>query len=190
MMVKTLGKIIYKVQEFIRKGFYKVFRESVIKASFESCGKDVHIAEKCNIKGIENINIKNNVTIGPNSLLWTTGAKIFIKDKVIIGPKLSIITGNHKINMIGKYMADITVDEKDECDDQDVIIERDVWIGANVTILKGVTITEGCVIGSGTILTKSTEPYGVYAGVPGKRIAERFTTQEIEEHRKQLNLKE
>ena len=87
-------------------------------------------------------------------------------------------------------MADITVDEKDECDDQDVIIERDVWIGANVTILKGVTIAEGCVIGSGTILTKSTEPYGVYAGVPGKRIAERFTTQEIEEHRKQLNLKE
>ena len=77
-----------------------------------------------------------------------------IRDRVIIGPKLSIITGNHKINMIGKYMADITVDEKDECDDQDVIIERDVWIGANVTILKGVTIAEGCVIGSGTILTK------------------------------------
>lgn len=189
-MMRALGKTIYKVEEFIRKGFYKVFRESVIKASFESCGKDVHIAEKCNIKGIENINIGNNVTIGPNSLLWTTGAKIFIKDKVIIGPKLSIITGNHKINMIGKYMADITVDEKDECDDQDVVIKKDVWIGANVTILKGVTIEEGCVVGGGTVVTKSTEPYGVYAGVPGKKIAERFTNQEIVEHRKLLNIKE
>lgn len=45
-------------------------------------------------------------------------------------------------------------------------------------------------LGGGTVLTKSTEPYGVYAGVPGKRIAERFTVQEIEEHRKHLNLKE
>ena len=87
--------------------------------------------------------------IGPRSLLWTTGAKIFIKDKVIVGPGLSIITGDHKIDIVGKYMADVTVDEKDKEDDQDVTIEKDVWIGSNVTILKGVTIAEGCVIGGG-----------------------------------------
>lgn len=166
----------------MRKVFYKIFRESVIKASFGSCGKNVHIAEKSDIKGMGNISIGDDVAIGPHALLWTTRANIIIKEKVIIGPRLSIITGDHKINAVGKYMADVTDEEKDEENDQDVIIEKDVWIGANVTILKGVTVAEGCVIGAGTVLTKSTHPYGIYVGVPGRRVSERFTNEELEDH--------
>ena len=147
--MNKVGNIVYKTEEFVRKAFYKVFRESAIKCSLGNCGKNVHIAEKSDIKGNENIYIGNDVAIGPRSLLWTTGARIFIKDKVIVGPGLSIITGDHKIDIVGKYIADVTVDEKDEEDDQDVTIGKDVWIGSNVTILKGVTIAEGCVIGGG-----------------------------------------
>ena len=58
-------------------------------------------------------------------------------------------------------------------------MKKDVWIGANVTILKGVTVAEGSVVGAGTVLTKNTDPYGVYVGVPGKRISERFKKQRI-----------
>ena len=36
------------------------------------------------------------------------------------------------------------------------------------------------------MLTKSTEPYGIYAGVPGKRIGYRFTPEEVDEHRNRL----
>jgi len=186
--MNRIGRIVYKTEEFVRKVFYKVFRESAIKCSLGSCGKNVHIAEKSDIKGNENIYIGSDVAIGPRSLLWTTGAKIFIKDKVIIGPGLSIITGNHRMNVIGKYMADITSAEKEKDDDQDVIIEKDVWIGANVTILKGVTIAEGCVLAGGAVITKNTEPYGIYAGVPAKRCKKRFSEKEIIEHRKRLDL--
>lgn len=147
--MKNIGSFLYNLEEIIRKIFYKIFRESVIKCSLGSCGTNVHIAEKCDIKGNKNIYIGNDVAIGPHALLWTTGANLTIKDKVIIGPGLSIITGNHKIDIVGKYMADVTPSEKDKEDDQDVIIEKDVWIGANVTILKGVTVAEGCVIGGG-----------------------------------------
>ena len=147
--MNKIGSYIYKTEEFVRKGFYKIFRESAIKSSFRSCGKNVHIGEKSDIKGNRNISIGDDVKIGSHALLWTTRANIIIKEKVIIGPRLSIITGNHKVNVIGKYMADVTDEEKDEEDDQDVIIEKDVWIGANVTILKGVTVAEGCVIGGG-----------------------------------------
>ena len=118
--MNKIGGIIYKIEEFVRKAFYKIFRESVIRCSLGNCGRNVHIAEKSDIKGNGNIYIGNDVAIGPRSLLWTTGAKIFIKDKVIIGPGLSIITGDHKIDIVGKYMADVTVDEKDKEDDQDV----------------------------------------------------------------------
>lgn len=187
--MNKIGGCIYRIEEFVRKVFYKVFRESVMKSSFKSCGKNVHIGEKSDIKGNGNISIGDDVAIGSHALLWTTRANIIIKEKVIIGPRLSIITGNHKFNVIGKYMADVTDEEKDEHDDQDVVIEKDVWIGANVTILKGVTVAEGCVVGAGTVLTKSTHPYGVYVGVPGKRISERFKNKELEDHIKILQEK-
>ena len=187
--MNRIGRILYRIEEVVRKGFYKVFRESVIKCSLGKCGKNVHIAEKSDIKGNENIYIGNDVSIGPHSLLWTTGAKIYIKDKVIVGPGLTIITGDHKIDVVGKYMADITVDEKSKEDDQDVIIDKDVWIGSKVTILKGVTIAEGCVIGGGAVVTKSTEPYGIYVGVPAKYCRSRFSEEKITEHRKRLNIR-
>lgn len=44
--MNKIGSYIYRIEEFVRKVFYKIFRESVIKSSFGSCGKNVHIAEK------------------------------------------------------------------------------------------------------------------------------------------------
>ena len=178
--MNELGSIVYKIEELARKVFYRVFRESAIKCSLGGVGKNVHIAEKSNIKGNKNIYIGNDVSIGPHSLLWTTGAKIFIKDKVIIGPGLSIITGNHRTNIVGKYMADITIEEKQKDDDQNVVIEKDVWIGANVVILQGVTIGNGAVIAAGAVVTKSVEPYSIVAGIPAKKIGERNKTLKYE----------
>lgn len=86
--INKIGSLVYRSEEFVRKVFYKILRESVIKSSFGSCGKNVHIAEKSDIKGIGNISIGDDVAIGPHALLWTTRANIIIKEKVIIGPNL------------------------------------------------------------------------------------------------------
>lgn len=56
----------------------------------------------------------------------------------------------------------------------DVNIKNDVWIGFGVQIMSGVTIHDGCVIGAGAVVTKDTEPYGVYAGIPAKKIGQRI----------------
>lgn len=176
------ARFIFKFQENFRKASYCIFRETVIKRAFAQCGKNVHIAEGCDIKGIENIYIGDGSSIGTKSILWTIKAKIVIKDKVITGPRISIITGNHRTDVIGKFIADVTDGEKKPENDEDVIIERDVWIGANATILKGVHIAEGCVIAANAVVTKSTEPFGIYAGVPAKQISKRFSDYELDKH--------
>ncbi len=78
------------------------------------------------------------------------------------------------------------IDIKDKLpeNDLDVVIEEDVWVGANVIILKGVTIGRGSVIAAGSIVTKNVEPYSIYAGVPARKIKERFSEEEISEHEK------
>ena len=59
-------------------------------------------------------------------------------------------------------------------------IGSDVWIGTRAVVRDGVTIGHGCVIGAGAVVTKDTEPYGIYVGVPAKLTRYRFS-QEIRE---------
>lgn len=54
-----------------------------------------------------------------------------------------------------------------------VTIEDDVWMGTGVIVLDGVHVAEGCVIGAGAIVTKDTEPYSIYVGVPARKIGAR-----------------
>lgn len=51
-----------------------------------------------------------------------------------------------------------------------IIIEDGCWIGANVVIMPGVTIKKGCVIGATALVTKDTEPNGLYVGKPAHKI--------------------
>ena len=110
-----------------------------------------------------------------------------IGKKVIFGPKPTIITGDHRIDIVGKYIADITDNEKLPNNDLPVTIEDDCWIGANVTILKGVTIGRGCVIAAGAVVTKSFPPYSIIGGVPAKLLKMRFTSEQIIEHERLLD---
>lgn len=54
----------------------------------------------------------------------------------------------------------------------DVVIEDEAWIGAGAVLLPGVTIGRCAIVGAGCVMTKDAEPYGVYAGVPGRKIAD------------------
>ncbi|UWF47686.1 acyltransferase [Pseudomonas sp. N3-W] len=55
----------------------------------------------------------------------------------------------------------------------EVKFERHVIVGAGSTIMPGVTIREGCSIGAMTLVAKSTDPWGIYVGVPALRVKER-----------------
>lgn len=177
---------------FIRKtraGYYKVRRgmrkylvEPFIRKSFYSYGNNVHIPAGCSFSGYENISVGNNVFFGINTRVLTTKAKLIIGNYVMFGPGVTIVTGNHRTDVLGKYMCTITDADKRPEDDQDVVIEDDVWIGSNATILKGVTIGKGSVIAAGAVVTKSFPPYSVIGGVPAKRLKSRFTEEEIEQH--------
>ena len=51
-----------------------------------------------------------------------------------------------------------------------VIIKKFTIIGAGVIVLPGVIIEEGNSIGAMSLILKSTKPWGIYAGVPIKKI--------------------
>ena len=54
-----------------------------------------------------------------------------------------------------------------------VTLERFTWICARATVQLGVTVGEGAVLGLGSIATKNLDPWGVYVGIPARKVKER-----------------
>ncbi len=99
--------------------------------------------------------------IGVGALL--DGRKgIYIADRVCLAQNVKIFTLQHDVN-----------DSNFIAVGEGVILEEYSWISSGTTVLPGVTVGKGAVLASGAIATKNLEPYGVYAGIPAKKISER-----------------
>lgn len=159
----------------------------VWKRCMRHCGKGVYLRPmSSDLKGLHNLSVGDGTSIPKGSTIYCTDAPCTIGRKVIFGPNPTIITGDHRTDLIGKYIIDVTVGDKTVNGynpyDKPVVIEDDVWIGANVTILKGITIGRGSVVAAGAVVTRSCPPYSIIGGVPAKLIRMRFTPEEIKEH--------
>ncbi|MCF6768117.1 acyltransferase [Thiotrichales bacterium 19S11-10] len=175
--------------KFIPK-IFMVFSK-VINRLFMFCNKNLFLKAGKNVKfhpfdefSYETISIGNDVFIGKGAVWMAPDSSITVGDKVMFGPKVTIMGGDHNTSVIGSYMCDVKLKRPDN--DLPVIIEDDVWIGCNVTTLKGVTIGAGSVVAAGSVVTKSISPYSIYGGVPAKFIKKRFNEEQVELHQTKL----
>ncbi len=158
----------------------------LLKKMITSHGKNVSIPYNAEFHGY-NMVLGNNVSLGSAPLFMCANAPIIIGDNVMFGPRVTMITGDHRMDIVGRYMKDITNQEKLPENDLPIILKGDNWIGANSTILKGVTIGEGAVVASGAVVTKDVPPYAIVGGVPAKVIKYRFDEETIKHHKKILD---
>lgn len=91
-------------------------------------------------------------------------ADIFIGDKVMIGPNVTIATANHPIAPELRERA-LQYNKR-------VRIGNNVWIGAGVIIVPGITIGDNSVIGAGSVVTKDIPGNVVAVGNPCRVLRE------------------
>lgn len=170
------------------KSFAYKFVQNHRKKAFKKCGENVNVGRGL-FSGI--IELGSNVIINSGAWFVSSRAKIQIHDNVVIAPNVTIYTGSHMINVLGKHICEITDKDKDLAPDRDrwdkdVIIESGCWIGTHVIILKGVTIGRGSVIGAGAVVVKDVPPYSVYVGVPEMKVSRRFSDEQVIKHEQML----
>ncbi len=153
--------------------------------SFGSVGSNFLMHSKGIFKGSENVFIGDNVILSDHVQFLTTHAKIIIGNGVLMGAYTTIITGNHRTDLVGKYFYEHNEEfDKLPENDADVVIDDDVWLGVYCIITKGVHIGKGCVIAAGAVITKDVPPYTIY--ISKEKQFPRFTPEQIIEHERIL----
>ena len=166
----------------VRKVWRRVLM-TTYRPLFQSHGKNFWFDPK-GLYSFGNIRVGDDVFLGERPLLMATVSEIRIGSKVMFGPEVVILGGDHNTSVVGKFMYD--VEEKRPGDDQPVIIEDDVWIGARAIILKGVTIGRGAIIGAGAVVSRSVPPYAVAVGSPARVVKFRWDIDTILRHEESL----
>lgn len=116
----------------------------------------------CTVVCPENIYIGHNSYVNGGYICASKSAKIVIGDDCLISFNVHLRTDMHN------YIDRNVLIRNQGFTEKDIIIGNDVWIGFGAQIMAGVKIADGCVIGAGAVVTKDTEPYGVYVGVPAQ----------------------
>ena len=122
--------------------------------------KDTCISGGCEFRSPWNIHIRKAV-IQEKCILDGRGS-IYIDDDVVFGSGVHVWTQEHDVN--DPYFRVL------EHNSQPVVIKKRAWICSDSTILPGVLIEEGAVLASRAVATKNCESFGVYAGIPAKKI--------------------
>ena len=112
---------------------------------------------------------------------------VIIGDEVEVGTATSIARGTIDATVIGdrtkiddqvfiahncQIGCDVMIVAEAEISGS-VRIRNQAWIGPNACILNGISIAERTLVGMGAVVIRSTEPNGVYAGSPAKRLKDR-----------------
>lgn len=157
---------------------------------FKSLGSNILISKKASIYGANNISIGSNVRIDDFCLLTgsiTLGnyihisaysslvagsAGILLEDFSGLSSKCSIFAVSDDYS--GEYLTNPMVpDEYKNIIGKKVTLKKHTIIGSNSIILPGVTIGEGASVGAHSLILKDLDPWGIYAGIPAKKIKDR-----------------
>ena len=177
----------------IGSSFYS--NKELKKFKFRSIGKNVLIKKTVGLYFIENISIGSNVRIDDNVIIVASNSStpvkignhvhiasncylagsdgIEIMDFATLAPGVSIFSGSDDYSgkkltnpMVGKpYIGGKS---------GKVTLCKHVIIGAGSVVLPDVTIKQGSSVGALSLVNKDLNPWGVYSGIPAKKIKSRY----------------
>ncbi|MFP6562069.1 sugar O-acetyltransferase [Paraburkholderia sp. B3] len=106
------------------------------------------------------IRVGRNVFINQNCTFYDLGG-LDIADDVMIGPNVSLITSGHPLEPSRRRNGVIA---------KPIVIERNVWIAAGAIVIGGVTVGENSVVAAGSVVTKDVPPNTLVGGNPARVI--------------------
>lgn len=143
-----------------------VARRVAAERLLDRCGQGVNIEHGATFGSGSGITLGARSGIGIDADLHGT---ITIGDDVMMGPRCSIFSRNHRSDDVTRPMNTQGFEA-----DKPVVIGDDVWLGSNVTVLPGVHIGSGSIVAAGAVVSADVPPYSVVGGVPARVLRSRL----------------
>ncbi|WP_369434049.1 acyltransferase [Psychromonas sp. MME1] len=145
-------------------------KASLYNTEMISIGANSRIDDFCLISG--NVTIGRNVHIAAYCNI--AGGAPGVKFDDFSGLAYGCHVFSQSDDYSGKTLTNPTVPDKYKSETyKSVTIGRHVIVGAQSIILPGANLAEGCSVGAMSMVTKPTKSWGIYFGIPAKRIKER-----------------
>lgn len=133
-------------------------RGKMYSYGMKECGRNFQVAHNAILNTLETISVGRDVYIAYSCVLLG-GGEIELGDEVVIGPGVVIASGNRtrKFNSFrfGNSRAGT------------IQLEKGSWVGSNCTIVPGAILPKGSILAANSVLNrKFTTPNSLYAGVP------------------------
>ena len=120
--------------------------------------------------------VSKDFVAGPYSFInegCYIGPRVTIGPYVMFGPRVAVVGGDHRFDVAGTPMFFAGRPEV-----APTVIGADAWVGYGAIVMAGVQIGEGAIVAAGAVVTKDVPPFEIHAGVPAKKIGERFSDAE------------
>ncbi len=168
-------------------GFYS--RDELLAMNFRNLGENVLIDRLTPIYHPDKISLGSNVRIGSFCILsgdicignyvhiasyvfLNGGVGIEMRDFSSVSSGVKVFTESSDFK--GEGLVVPLVDEKyQKVTKSKIIFERHSVVGVNSVILPGAYLAEGVAVGAMSLLMQPTKPFGIYFGIPAKRMSER-----------------
>lgn len=135
-----------------------------MKEMFAECGDNCYIELPFRANwGGHHVHFGSGIYANSNLTIVDDG-HVYVGDKVMFGPNVTIATANHPIEP--------TLRVKGLQYNKDVYVGENTWIGAGVIIVPGVRIGKNTVIGGGSVVTKDIPDNVVAVGNPCRVLRE------------------
>jgi galactoside O-acetyltransferase len=167
-------------------------RAALESMGFAALGQDVQVSELASFHGVSRIALGDHVRIDDFCVI-SAGAggisigshvhvavfcsligagMITLRDFSNLSSRVAIYSSNDDYS--GAAMTNPLVPvEFTKVEHADVTVGRHVIIGSGSVILPGVTLEEGVAVGALSLIKVDCKAFGIYAGQPARRIAER-----------------
>ncbi len=132
-----------------------LFRRILARRIFRRCGKDFKAFHQVKFSFGYNMEVGDGVVVHRHVLLDDRGG-IRLGDGASVSDYSNIYSHSHDI----VNSAEIT--------NRMTVVGAGVRIAYHATILTGVTLGDDSMIGAGAVVSRDTEPSGIYAGIPAK----------------------
>ena len=139
-------------------------KQKYMREVFAACGENCYIELPFHANwGGHHVHFGSGIYVNSNATFVDDG-HIYVGDKVMFGPNVTIATANHPINaeLRGRGLQY----------NKDVYIGENAWIGACAVIVPGVRIGKNTVIGAGSVVTKDIPDNVVAVGNPCRVLRE------------------